>query len=41
MTPSVLSFRQMKSMSIAPGLDVQSIHLADRPFVQVAPLSMM
>jgi len=41
MTPNVLDLRQMKSMSIAPGLDVQSIHLADRPFVQVAPLSMM
>ena len=41
MTPSVPELRQMKSMSIAPGLDVQSIHLADRPFVQVAPLSMM
>ena len=41
MVPSVLDLRQMKSMSIAPGLDLQSIHLAHRAFVQVAPLSMM
>jgi hypothetical protein len=41
MAPNVLDLRQMKSMSIASGLNARSIHLADRPFVQVAPLSMM
>jgi hypothetical protein len=34
MTPSVLDLRQMKSISIAPGLDVQSVHLAGRSFMR-------
>ena len=36
MVPSVLDLRQMKSMSIAPRLDVQSVHPADRPFMRSA-----